>query len=573
MTPGPPPSTSAQAGEVLEGGDAVGRRPAGESKLADLLHRRRQPGLVVVGLPARREAPEHVGRADDVAGPASRSATERMYGPTPKISWISEHGRARPAAGIQTCIVDRAVVADDHLFVRCVVTAARCVAHAAVRSLAARAPGRLRLRAARGPHRPGRRSNRATRPGCSSTGGSAPPEHRARRRPARPAAARRPRGRQRDAGDPGPAARCAAPPGARPRCCCWSRSAPTADVGGAGPPGPPPARRRGAARPPTAPPCSTIGARTAAGDTFHVELLGADDPLGAARPARRDAAAAVHPHAARPIPSATRPCTPREPGSAAAPTAGLHLTPELLGRSWPPPGVERRAGRAGRRPRHVPAHHRADDPLRPPHAQRALPRARGDVATPCRRPSGWSPSAPPACGRSRARRRPARWRAGPSCSSTAASTCQVVDVLLTNFHLPRTTLLLMIDAFVGPRWRTLYATALADGLPVPVLRRRHAARPARRVASLACIRSASTSRRPTAPRGPAWPRRPGAPTARRASCRSAPAAPSSTSSAADYERARRRDRARQHVPPDAAARGRGGGPLRRARRRSPAGTG
>jgi S-adenosylmethionine:tRNA ribosyltransferase-isomerase len=40
---------------------------------------------------------------------------------------------------------------------------------------------------------------------------------------------------------------------------------------------------------------------------------------------------------------------------------------------------------------------------------------------------------------------------------------RVVDVLLTNFHLPRTTLLMMIDAFVGPRWRTLYATALASG--------------------------------------------------------------------------------------------------------------
>jgi S-adenosylmethionine:tRNA ribosyltransferase-isomerase len=40
---------------------------------------------------------------------------------------------------------------------------------------------------------------------------------------------------------------------------------------------------------------------------------------------------------------------------------------------------------------------------------------------------------------------------------------QVVDVLLTNFHLPRTTLLAMIDAFVGPRWRDLYATALREG--------------------------------------------------------------------------------------------------------------
>ncbi len=35
--------------------------------------------------------------------------------------------------------------------------------------------------------------------------------------------------------------------------------------------------------------------------------------------------------------------------------------------------------------------------------------------------------------------------------------------MLTNFHLPRTTLLLMIDAFIGPRWRDLYEIALAEG--------------------------------------------------------------------------------------------------------------
>jgi S-adenosylmethionine:tRNA ribosyltransferase-isomerase len=39
---------------------------------------------------------------------------------------------------------------------------------------------------------------------------------------------------------------------------------------------------------------------------------------------------------------------------------------------------------------------------------------------------------------------------------------QVVDVLMTNFHLPRSTLLVMIDAFIGPRWRELYEIALAE---------------------------------------------------------------------------------------------------------------
>ncbi len=35
--------------------------------------------------------------------------------------------------------------------------------------------------------------------------------------------------------------------------------------------------------------------------------------------------------------------------------------------------------------------------------------------------------------------------------------------MMTNFHLPRTTLLLMIDAFVGERWRRLYDEALRTG--------------------------------------------------------------------------------------------------------------
>jgi S-adenosylmethionine:tRNA ribosyltransferase-isomerase len=40
---------------------------------------------------------------------------------------------------------------------------------------------------------------------------------------------------------------------------------------------------------------------------------------------------------------------------------------------------------------------------------------------------------------------------------------QLVDVLLTNFHLPRSSLLVLVDAFVGDRWREIYGLALDEG--------------------------------------------------------------------------------------------------------------
>ncbi|MGA9595957.1 MAG: S-adenosylmethionine:tRNA ribosyltransferase-isomerase, partial [Acidimicrobiia bacterium] len=40
---------------------------------------------------------------------------------------------------------------------------------------------------------------------------------------------------------------------------------------------------------------------------------------------------------------------------------------------------------------------------------------------------------------------------------------RVVDTVITNFHAPRTTLIVMIAALLGDRWRSLYERALAHG--------------------------------------------------------------------------------------------------------------
>ena len=39
----------------------------------------------------------------------------------------------------------------------------------------------------------------------------------------------------------------------------------------------------------------------------------------------------------------------------------------------------------------------------------------------------------------------------------------LTDVLLTNFHLPRSSLLLMVESLIGPRWKELYAIARSNG--------------------------------------------------------------------------------------------------------------
>ncbi len=200
-----------------------------------------------------------------------------------------------------------------------------------------------------------------------------------------------------------------------------------------------------------------IGARTAAGDTFHVTLLGDGDPL--------DLLAG---HGDMPLPPyITTPLTDlgryqtvyaSEPGSAAAPTAGLHFTPELLARIEAAgvslARVELVVGLDTFQPMSAP------NPLdHQIHSERY--RVSAEVLDACRA----------------AKRVVAVGTTATRALESAATfdrldgrtrlfihrgyDWKLVDVLMTNFHLPRTTLLMMIDAFVGPRWRRLYEDALA----------------------------------------------------------------------------------------------------------------
>ncbi|HEX6423738.1 MAG TPA: S-adenosylmethionine:tRNA ribosyltransferase-isomerase, partial [Acidimicrobiales bacterium] len=152
------------------------------------------------------------------------------------------------------------------------------------------------------------------------------------------------------------------------------------------------------------------------------------------------------------------------PGSVAAPTAGLHLTPAVLDRCRAAGArvepVELVVGMGTFRPMSAPKvedHHMHAERYRVPAATldacRAARAAGGRVVavgtTTVRALESAALSGSLAGRTELFIHRPWQWR--------------LVDVLMTNFHLPRSSLLVLVDAFVGPRWRDLYAAALAAG--------------------------------------------------------------------------------------------------------------
>ncbi len=150
----------------------------------------------------------------------------------------------------------------------------------------------------------------------------------------------------------------------------------------------------------------------------------------------------------------------RRPVSAAAPTAGLHFTEELLDgvrdAGAEVVAVELAVGLDTFRP--ITADRLDDHDMHteqyhvPAGIQEALEGAERVVAvgtTVVRCLEAWAATGEASGRTSLFIRRPYEW--------------SVVDALMTNFHLPRSTLLCLLDAFIGPRWRVLYAAALEHG--------------------------------------------------------------------------------------------------------------
>ncbi len=200
-----------------------------------------------------------------------------------------------------------------------------------------------------------------------------------------------------------------------------------------------------------------VGARTEAGDTFNVEILD-EDPMGLLQ---RIGTMPLPPYIRGSLTDKERYQTiySRRAASAAAPTAGLHFTPELMSRIKAKGvtvcHVELIVGLDTFKPIST------DDPL--DHvihteyynvSQEVL-----DTCAAAQRVIAVGTTATRAL-ESAATRGELSGRT--NLFITPGYEWKMVDAMLTNFHLPRTSLLLMIESFIGTKWRDLYAGAIEE---------------------------------------------------------------------------------------------------------------
>jgi S-adenosylmethionine:tRNA ribosyltransferase-isomerase len=213
------------------------------------------------------------------------------------------------------------------------------------------------------------------------------------------------------------------------------------------------------------------GTMLVAGDDLTLEVgERLDDGQRRVRLGTDDVRAALERHGAVPLPPyLTRGIDDPEryqtvyatrPGSVAAPTAGLHLTDEVLAACVDAGArIERldlTVGLGTFKPvtaERIEDHDVHEEPYAvPEHTLAACAEAERVIAigTTTVRALETAATTGQACGRSRLLiHGDYEWK--------------LVDALLTNFHLPHSTLLLLVESFIGPRWRDLYATALAEG--------------------------------------------------------------------------------------------------------------
>ena len=200
-----------------------------------------------------------------------------------------------------------------------------------------------------------------------------------------------------------------------------------------------------------------VGPRTEAGDTFVVEILD-ENPMELLQ---RIGTMPLPPYIRSSLTDLERYQTvyARRMASAAAPTAGLHFTPELMAKIVAKgvrvETVELVVGLDTFKPIST------DDPLE--HLihsefysvdQRVMDACRDAkrviaIGTTATRALESVAASGQLSGRT-------------SLFITPGFEWKVVDMMLTNFHLPKTSLLLMIESFIGPRWRDIYAEAISE---------------------------------------------------------------------------------------------------------------
>ena len=200
-----------------------------------------------------------------------------------------------------------------------------------------------------------------------------------------------------------------------------------------------------------------VGPRTEAGDTFIVEIVD-ESPLELIQ---RIGAMPLPPYIRASLKDNERYQTiySRRAASAAAPTAGLHFTPELMQKLQDAGArierVELIVGLDTFKP--ISTENPLDHVIHSEHFHvepsvlRACNEAKRVIAvgTTATRALESSVALGQASGRT-------------SLFITPGYEWKIVDTMLTNFHMPKTSLLLMIESFVGQHWRDLYAEAIEE---------------------------------------------------------------------------------------------------------------